>query len=290
MNNKSPIGNPGGTIHTGPSGSKKPYPPPINQRQYLANTRSPVGGREGFKFKPHNPSPLGNPGGTIHTGPRGPKKPKPPPINQRQYLGNTRTPVFGKRKGDAPPMQKGRLQDPKEIEKQSLAVLNEIKDDQVGIRKKKTHISSFNSESGDPWNFRISLVEFLRNVTLLRFISVSITYVVPALAQIPKFGAIYLENFPTNTNNQFELTASGERYHAIFPIVSGTSGSTKTFLYEFPPEYYTSIDNSGAKIEHLFVKVLKEDPVLDPGKLINFEDVTYIRFEFETSSGDNITG
>lgn len=157
---------------------------------------------------------------------------------------------------------------------------------------KKIHISSYGKTSAvndNPWTFQVDLADRLRNVVKLRWVSLNIEYVVPgAIPSIPKLGLIYFDNFPSIGNNQYETTSDGTRYHAQFPILAGTVGTTLNYSYEFPDRYYTAINNSSTFIDTLFIRVFKEDPITIPGNFEQFTDLTYISMEFEVTFIDEI--
>lgn len=151
--------------------------------------------------------------------------------------------------------------------------------------KKKISLSSYGKTSGagdEPWTFQVDLADRIKDVKAIRFVSANIEYTVPgSIPAIPKMGLIYFENFPSAGNKQYETASDGTKYHSIFPVLTGGTGTTVNFLYEFPDFYQTEIYNSKNVIDTLYVRIFKEDPVTNPGSFIPFSDITYISIEVE---------
>ena len=68
----------------------------------------------------------------------------------------------------------------------------------------------------------------------------------------------------------------------MFPILSGTVGATIDMAYAFPYCCYEmDMYKSDHTITSINVDILKEDPVVTPGDIITFSDLTQFVLELE---------
>ena len=129
-------------------------------------------------------------------------------------------------------------------------------------------------------NFTFDISEPLKRITKVKFVSVNITYVVPAAPPTNAF--IYLDSFPLFENPSYYETDLGTKYSAHLPIITGTVGSTINSFYAFPRDYYMYLINSPSDTVNTFnVKLLKEDTTVVPGDIVDFSDVSYATLELE---------
>jgi hypothetical protein len=140
-------------------------------------------------------------------------------------------------------------------------------------------ISSLN-KTGSASNFTFDISEPLKRITKVKFVSVNITYLVPAAPPTNAF--IYLDAFPLFENPSYYETELGTKYSAHLPIITGTVGSTINSFYAFPLDYYMYLTNSPSDTVNTFnVKLLKEDTTVVPGDIVDFSDVSYATLELE---------
>lgn len=152
------------------------------------------------------------------------------------------------------------------------------------LPKKRLFLSSFGKLlhfDDEHWTFKVNVSDRLKNVSKIRWVSANISYVVPPLSLQPKTILIFIDNFPSIGNKQFELTSDGTKYHSTLPVIPGNVGTTVNYYYEWSNHYETEIYNSSNIIDGFHVKVYKEDPITDPGNFIYFTDLTHISIELE---------
>lgn len=138
-----------------------------------------------------------------------------------------------------------------------------------------------NGKVGSADAFTVDLASPIENVRKIRLCSLILSYVVPVT--IPLVGYVYIRNFPLEGKQSFYETADvGQKYTAMFPILSGTVGATVPFAYAWPYCCYEmNVDKSEHAIEQIHVDILKEDPVTNPGTIIPFTELTQFILELE---------
>ena len=151
------------------------------------------------------------------------------------------------------------------------------------VRKFVSSLGKGGTNTGS--NFTFTLDETIRNVIKIRFVSISMIYVVPI--NQPLTGFIFLEDFPKENPFYYE-SAEGtyqpktlNRYQAVFPILTGTVAASVRFQYTFPEYYQINLLNATSTISELHVSILKEDLVVIPGQMIDFNDITSCNIELE---------
>ena len=138
-----------------------------------------------------------------------------------------------------------------------------------------------NGKVGSADSFTVDLASNIRNVRKIRLCSLVVSYVVPAT--LPLVGYVYLRDFPlAGKESYFETADSGQKYTGYFPILSGTVGATVDFAYAWPYCCYEMpLYKSDHTITSINVDVLKEDPVVIPGDIVAFTDITQFMIEIE---------
>ena len=138
-----------------------------------------------------------------------------------------------------------------------------------------------NGKVGSADSFVVDLASNIRNVRKIRLCSLILSYVVPAT--VPLVGYIYLRDFPlAGKESYFETADSGQKYTAMYPLITGTVGTTIRMAYAFPYCCYEmDLYKSDHTITSINVDVLKEDPVVNPGAIIAFSELTQFIFELE---------
>lgn len=126
-----------------------------------------------------------------------------------------------------------------------------------------------------PDNFKFILSDSLRSIVNVRFVSVTVTYLVPAV--MPTVGFIYLVDFPLETPFYYE-SGAGNRYSATFPILGASVGKTLSFQYTFPECYTLPFTAQSNTINQLDVKLFKEDT---NGDFLAFTDIINCSMELE---------
>jgi hypothetical protein len=151
------------------------------------------------------------------------------------------------------------------------------------VRKYISSLGKGASNTGSNYNFIFD--ESFKKVVAVRFVSISLIYVVPV--NQPVTGFIYLQDFPKEKPYYFE-SAEGtyepkelNRYQAIFPVLTGTVGATVRFHYSFNDQYFINLINPSGTINDIHVKLLKEDLVVTPGRMIDFSDIQSSNLELE---------
>jgi hypothetical protein len=147
---------------------------------------------------------------------------------------------------------------------------------------------SSNGKVGSANSFVVDLASNIRNVRKIRLCSLVLSYVVPAT--IPLVGYVYLRDFPLAGKSSYNETADvGQRYTAMFPILSGTVAATVPFAYAWPYCCYEmDLYKSDHTITQINVDVLKEDPVTIPGDIIPFTELTQFILELEFFVDDTV--
>jgi hypothetical protein len=138
-----------------------------------------------------------------------------------------------------------------------------------------------NGKVGAANSFVVDLASNIRNVRKIRLCSLVLSYVVPAT--LPLVGYVYLRDFPlAGKASYYETADSGQFYTAMFPILSGTIGATVDMAYAFPYCCYEmNMYKSDHTITSINVDILKEDPVVNPGTIIAFSELTQFVLEVE---------
>lgn len=145
-------------------------------------------------------------------------------------------------------------------------------------RKLRKFISSL-GKSGSASDFTFDVSEPLKRIYKIKFISVTLTYVVPAAPPTNAF--IYLDAFPLFENPSYYETDLGTKYSAHFPLITGTVTSTINMNYAFPRDYEMYLTTPSDTVNEFNVKLFKEDPTVVPGDIVDFSDVTYSTLEVE---------
>lgn len=151
----------------------------------------------------------------------------------------------------------------------------------VPCRIVRKFISSL-GKTGSSSDFTFDLSEPLKRITKVKFVSVNISYVVPAFPPTNAF--IYLDAFPLFSNpSYYEMgDATGTKYSAHMPLITGTVASTVNSFYAFPRDYFMYLTNAPSDtVNSMNVKLLKEDPTSTPGDIVDFTDITYATLEVE---------
>ena len=145
-----------------------------------------------------------------------------------------------------------------------------------------------NGKAGSADSFVVNLASNIRNVKKIRLCSLVLSYVVPAT--LPLVGYVYLRDFPlAGKESYYETADSGQKYTAMFPILSGTVGATIDMAYAFPYCCYEmDMYKSDHTITSINVDILKEDPVVTPGDIIPFSDLTQFVLELEFFVDSNV--
>lgn len=151
----------------------------------------------------------------------------------------------------------------------------------VTVRK---FISSLGKGAGNTGSlFEYTLESSFRKVIRVRFVSISIIYLVPPTQ--PATGFIYLVDFPKEQPFFYSSSEGAydteNRIHAVFPVLTGTIGSTVRFQYNFQDNYNVSLITPSSNIDSLNIQILKEDLVTTPGRMIDFDDITSCNLEIE---------
>lgn len=145
-------------------------------------------------------------------------------------------------------------------------------------RKLRKFISSLGKD-GTPSSFTFKTAEPLKRIFKIKFVSVTLSYVVPISPPTNAF--IYFDGFPLFENPSYYQTDLGTKYSAHFPLISGSVGSTINMNYAFPQDYEMYLTSSSDTVNSFNIKLFKEDPSVIPGDIIDFSDVTYATFEVE---------
>jgi hypothetical protein len=145
-------------------------------------------------------------------------------------------------------------------------------------RKLRKFISSL-GKTGSASAFTFDVSEPLKRIFKIKFVSVTISYVVPAAPPTNAF--IYLDAFPLFENPSYYETDLGTKYSAHFPLITGTVGSTINMNYAFPTDYEMYLTTPSDTVNTFDIKLFKEDPTVTPGDIVDFSDVTYATFEIE---------
>ena len=145
-------------------------------------------------------------------------------------------------------------------------------------RKLRKFISSL-SKAGSASDFTFDVSEPLKRIYKIKFVSVTITYVVPAAPPTNAF--IYLDAFPLFENPSYYETDLGTKYSAHFPLITGSVGATINMNYAFPRDYEMYLRDPSDTVNTFNIKLYKEDPTVIPGDIVDFTDVTYSTFEVE---------
>lgn len=145
-------------------------------------------------------------------------------------------------------------------------------------RKLRKFISSL-GKPGSASAFTFDVSEPLKRIFKIKFVSVTITYVVPAAPPTNAF--IYLDAFPLFENPSYYETDLGTKYSAHFPLITGTVGATINMNYAFPRDYEMYLTSPSDTVNTFDIKLYKEDPVVVPGDIVDFSDVSYSTLEVE---------
>ena len=139
-----------------------------------------------------------------------------------------------------------------------------------------------NGKTGAANSFIVDLASNIRNVRKIRLCSLVLSYVVPP-ASFPLVGYVYFRDFPLEGKASYNETAdTGQEYTAMFPILSGVAGATINMAYAWPYCCYEmDMYKSDHTITSINVDVLKEDPVVNPGTIVDFTEVTQFILEVE---------
>jgi hypothetical protein len=138
-----------------------------------------------------------------------------------------------------------------------------------------------NGKVGAANSFVVDLASNIRNVQKIRLCSLVLSYVVPAT--LPLVGYVYLRDFPlAGKASYYETADSGQEYTAFYPLITGAVGATVDMAYAFPYCCYEmDMYKSDHTITSINVDVLKEDPVVNPGTIVPFSDLTQFILEVE---------
>lgn len=146
-----------------------------------------------------------------------------------------------------------------------------------------------NGKVGAADSFVVNLASNIRNVKKIRLCSLVLSYVVPP-ASFPLVGYVYLRDFPLEGKASYNETAdTGQEYTAMFPILSGVAGATIDMAYAWPYCCYEmDMYKSDHTITSINVDILKQDPVVTPGDIVPFSDLTQFTLEVEFFVDSNI--
>lgn len=145
-------------------------------------------------------------------------------------------------------------------------------------RKLRKFISSL-GKTGTASDFTFDVSEPLKRIYKIKFVSITITYLVPATPPTNAF--IYLDAFPLFENPSYYETDLGTKYSAHFPLITGGVGSTINMNYAFPRDYEMYLTTPSDTVNTFEIKLYKEDPTIVPGDIIDFTDVSYATLELE---------
>jgi len=205
-----------------------------------------------------------------------PRIPLPQPLTEPQVAASQ---MYMEQKNVEEPIVKlATVEDLKQKRILESAVQPPLNSQPIRERKIRKFISSLN-KTGTASNFTFSVAEPLKRITKVKFVSVTISYVVPAAP--PLNGFVYLDKFPLFENPSYYETGVGTKYSAHYPILSGTVGATVNFAYIFPRDYEMYLSQISDTLNNFTIKFLKEDPTTIPGDIVDFSDITYATLELE---------
>lgn len=207
--------------------------------------------------------------------------PLPPPLTEDQREG-ARMLLDKEREDEVEPnvtisSLKSRRQESKRIFEEYQADKTS-QENNIQQRKTRKFISSL-GKTGSASNFTFNISEPLKRIYKIKFISITLTYVVPIAPPTNAF--IYLDAFPLFENPSYYETDLGTKYSAHFPLITGAVASTINMNYAFPRDYEMHLSTPSDTVNDFHIKLFKEDSVVVPGEIVDFNDVSYSTLEVE---------
>lgn len=156
---------------------------------------------------------------------------------------------------------------------------SEVDNHHTIFRKSKIFISSNNKKQSAevPETFSVDNQKIIKDIRFIKPIKAQVSYTATATAIINAF--IYFPDFDNS-----EYNTNGNRYHAYFPVIQGSSGSTVIFSHSFSHDYITEFKNLNKLPSTLKVQVLKETST---GSVVPFEELNSFAIELEINYIDH---